>query len=153
MGHWCTERAETEIHSSDPEVSEVRPGFQHQFFSFILLGSFVLEEKLVVVRASSEQACGHPLQQTSSAPPLQFKWCHRYPVLHHPWQQVQADVLPFASTPARERYPSSRETCGGSRIRQNSLQRACLFFKPIQTLRSVNFRLSSEAFLPVERSI
>ena len=49
------------------------------------------------------QASGHPLQQTSSAPPFQLKWCRQYPFLNYLWQQIHADGLPCAPTPALDR--------------------------------------------------
>ena len=81
------------------------------------------------------------------------RWCHQCPFLHYLWQQMQADVLPFASTPALERYPSPRAQCVcvcGLRMMPKihcselppkfisaSFQVGNLFFRPIEMLRDL----------------
>ena len=100
-----------EIYSSDPDVSEIRPSFELKFFSYLfwtvhknittLCGCLgIFRPCSIFSTAGMDKASGHPLQQTNSAPLFQSRWCHHYSVRHHLRQQIQADGLPFASTPA-----------------------------------------------------
>ena len=78
------------------------------------------------------------LHLTNSAPFFQSRWCHQCPFLHHLWQQIQAEFLPFASTPAFQEISFiSRMLCGlrmMPKLIAASLQLGNLHFRPFQRL-------------------
>ena len=104
----CTRGCFTaEVHSPNSSISQIRPGFELKFFSFLVLGRCVslylfwllhpsigtsryLQDMQQCLNCLDGQASGHPLHQTNSAPHLQSRWCHQYPPLPLP---VAADSV------------------------------------------------------------
>ena len=127
------------IHSPKPDISETRKRFGFLFLrSCVSLSPLVLTpspEHQNFVGAQDMHVIFELLRWTGKrspaatngleAPLFQSRWCHQYPLLHYLWQQIRADLLPSASTPALERYRSSRAYCVWVVEDANSLQRAC----------------------------
>ena len=74
--------------------------------------------------------------------PFHTRWLHQHPVLHDLWQQIQADVLPYASTPALA-HDVAKIHYSELATGQALLQTHPNFH------RSVVFLFSSEEYLPV----
>ena len=126
MGPLAHEDLNPEIYSPDPELSEIRPGFELKSFSIFFFCEVVslslhgsstgTIENCVAVWVSPEmdrQAVAR-CDKRSRVPPLQLRWYHQYPV-HFFQQQIQAGFLPHESTPALAKdFPTLAHTVWGS---------------------------------------
>ena len=158
-----------QIHSPDPNISEIKPGLELKFFSFpyseklCLSACFVPSTRTVDVRVSPRhEAIFELLRWTGTRSPVTNELgSTTYPCLHYLWQHIQADVLPYASTPVLEReilhlackvwaQEHAKKT-----LEATFFELGNFFFKPIKTFRdlSVYCLLSSEELLPVECSM
>ena len=101
------------------------------------------------------QASGNVLRQNKSAPPLQLRWYHQYPLLQYLRQQIQAGFLPQASTAALAKdFPTLAHTVWSSGWQQKLLQRGCNWGTSHLDLSKLweIFPLSSEEDVLVEYS-
>ena len=176
MGPLAHEDLNPEIYSPDPELSEIRPGFELKSFSIFFPGKLCLSSLVWLLHRNIRTLCGCPgitrmcstvrsvwhgqangnaLRQNKSAPPLQLRWYHQYPLLQYLRQQIQAGFLPQASTAALAKdFPTLAHTVWSSGWQQKLLQRGCNWGTSHLDLSKLweIFPLSSEEEMLVEYS-